>query len=141
MKTRKAEAVWQGKLQSGSGKVMLGSGTYAGMYSFDSRFEQGEGTNPEELIGAAHAGCFSMALAHELEESGFAPQRIHTKANVTIDKAGDGFHIPTIELITEAAIPEIDEQTFQQHAETAKANCPVSKALAGAEIKLQATLI
>jgi len=140
MATRKSEAVWEGKLQSGKGTVKLGSGAFEGGYSFASRFQQAEGTNPEELIAAAHAGCFSMALAHGLEEKGYMPERIHTTANVSIEKAEDGFSITSIELETEAKVPDIEEQTFMEQAEAAKTNCPVSKALAGAEIKLRAKL-
>jgi osmotically inducible protein OsmC len=140
MATRKSEAVWEGKLQSGKGTVKLGSGAFEGGYSFASRFQQAEGTNPEELIAAAHAGCFSMALAHGLEEKGYMPERIHTTANVSIEKAEDGFSITSIELETEAKVPDIEEQTFMEQAQAAKTNCPVSKALAGAEIKLRAKL-
>jgi osmotically inducible protein OsmC len=140
MATRKSEAVWKGKLQSGKGTVKLGSGAFEGDYSFSSRFQQGEGTNPEELIAAAHAGCFSMALAHGLEQEGYMPERIHTTANVSIEKAENGFSIGHIELETEAKVPDIEEQTFMEQAEAAKTNCPVSKVLAGTEIKLQARL-
>jgi len=140
MPTRKSEAVWEGKLQSGKGTVKLGSGTYQGSYSFDSRFQEGQGTNPEELIAAAHAGCFSMALAHGLEEAGYSPEQVKTAAHVQIEKAGDGFQITTIVLKTEAKVPDIEEKDFLEQAETAKTNCPVSKALAGAEIKMEAKL-
>jgi osmotically inducible protein OsmC len=140
MSIRKAEATWAGKLKEGSGTVKLGSGTYEGSYSFSSRFEQGQGTNPEELIAAAHAGCFSMALAHGLEEKGYGPKNIHTVASVHIGKSKNGFAITSIELETEAEVPEIDQKDFQEQAETAKTNCPVSQALAGTDISLKARL-
>ena len=141
MAIRKAEAVWRGKLVSGKGTVSLGSGAFEGDYSFVSRFEQGQGTNPEELIAAAHSGCFSMALAYSLEQAGYAPEQIRTTANVSIEKVGEGFEITRIELETEAEIPDIEEAEFKKQAEAAKVNCPVSKALAGVEIGLQAKLI
>src|SRR5207253_4283330 len=141
MPTRNAEAVWEGDLKGGKGSVKLGSGAFQGAYSFSSRFESGTGTNPEELIAAAHAGCFSMAFAHGLSQAGFPPRRVHTTAKVHLEKAGDGFAIPRIELETDAEVPGIDERAFQQQAETAKQNCPVSKLLAAAEITLKARLV
>jgi lipoyl-dependent peroxiredoxin len=138
---RTAEAVWQGKLPEGKGNMKLGSGAYEGQYSFASRFQEGRGTNPEELIGAAHAGCFSMALSHMLGQAGYNPERIHTAAKVHLDKVGDGFKITAIELETEAKVPGMDEKTFLEKAEAAKQGCPVSQALAGTEIKLRATLM
>ena len=141
MPKRTASAVWEGTLREGAGRVKLGSGAFEGPYSFVSRFEDGAGTNPEELIGAAHAGCFSMALAAGLTKAGHNPTRISTNASVSLEKVGEGFKITTIELTTEAVVPGIDEQTFLEHAETAKKNCPVSQALAGTEIKLNATLL
>jgi osmotically inducible protein OsmC len=141
MAVRSAEAEWKGNLREGQGTMKLGSGAYEGRYSFASRFESGTGTNPEELIGAAHAGCFSMALSAGLGRAGFTPTRIHTKAKVHLEKVGEGFGITRIELETEAQIPGIDAKTFQEHAEGAKKNCPVSKALTGAEITLQAKLV
>lgn len=140
MPVRKAEAVWNGNLREGRGEVSLGSGAFKGAYSFGSRFEQATGTNPEELIGAAHAGCFSMALAAGLGKAGFAPARVHTTAQVTLDKVGEGFKITRILLQTDADVPNIDERTFLEHAENAKRGCPVSQALAGTEIKLEAKL-
>jgi osmotically inducible protein OsmC len=140
MPVRNASAVWEGRLKDGKGKVKLNSG-YESSYSFASRFEKGEGTNPEELIAAAHAGCFSMALASGLGKNGFSPERIHTTANVTLAKVGEGFQITEIELNTEARVPNIDGKTFLEHAEDAKKNCPVSRALAGTAIKLNAKLI
>jgi osmotically inducible protein OsmC len=140
MPTRKAEALWEGNLKKGKGTMKFGSGAFEGKYSFASRFEEGPGTNPEELIGAAHAGCFSMALSLILEMAGFAPERIHTVARVHIDKVGEGFKITTIELETEGRVPGIDEKTFKEKAEAAKKGCPVSMALTGVEIRLKASL-
>jgi osmotically inducible protein OsmC len=141
MAKRTASAVWEGTLREGKGRVKLGSGAFEGNYSFSSRFEEGVGTNPEELIGAAHAGCFSMALAAGLTKAGHNPTRISTNASVSLEKVGEGFKITTIELATEGEVPGIDEATFLEHAETAKKNCPVSQALAGAAITLNATLL
>jgi osmotically inducible protein OsmC len=141
MPVRKAEAVWEGSLMKGKGKMKLGSGAFEGAYSFASRFEEGTGTNPEELIGAAHAGCFSMALSLFLERAGHVPERIHTNAKVHIDKAGEGFRITTIELQTEAKVPGMEEKKFQEQAEAAKKGCPVSQALAGVNITLNAKLV
>ncbi len=140
MPVRIASALWKGTLKDGKGKMKLGSGAFEGIYSFSSRFEEGKGTNPEELIGAAHAGCFSMALAHGLAQAGYSPKHIYTTAKVNLVKTEKGFEIADIELITEAKVPEIKENVFIQHAENAKKNCPVSKALVGTEIKLQAKL-
>jgi len=141
MAVRTANAVWEGNLQAGKGKMALGSGAFEGQYSFASRFEDGAGTNPEELIGAAHAGCFSMALAATLTNSGFDPKSVKTTAKVHLLKKDGGFAIPTIDLDTEASVPGIDAAKFQELAETAKKNCPVSKALAGVDIKLNAKLV
>jgi osmotically inducible protein OsmC len=141
MPLRSASAVWEGDLKSGKGNMRLGSGAYEGAYSFASRFENGTGTNPEELIGAAHAGCFSMALSAGLGQAGFSPRRIETRATVHLEKAPDGFKIGRIELHTEAEIPGIDAEAFRQQAENAKKNCPVSRALAGVNIQLDAKLV
>lgn len=141
MPARKANAEWKGNLREGNGTVELGSGAFKGSYSFPSRFEDGTGTNPEELIAAAHAGCFSMALSAGLGKAGYNPTRVATTATVHLEKVGEGFEITTIELQTEAEIPGIDEAAFQQQAEAAKAGCPVSKALAGPQIKLNARLL
>lgn len=141
MATRTANAVWEGGLKDGKGKMKLGSGAYEGAYSFASRFESGAGTNPEELIAAAHAGCFSMALSAGLGKSGFSPKRIQTSAKAYLEKVGEGFKITKIELQTEAEIPGIDQQKFMEHAEGAKKGCPVSQALAGTEIVLNAKLL
>jgi osmotically inducible protein OsmC len=141
MATRTAEAIWRGDLKTGQGTVTLGSGAFQGEYSFPSRFESGRGTNPEELIGAAHAGCFSMALAAGLTGAGHPPARVQTSARVHLERGGDGFAITRIDLTTEAEVPGLDEAAFQQHAQTAKQTCPVSKALAGTEITLAARLV
>ena len=141
MPTRTAEAEWKGDLIHGTGEISLGSGAFSGSYDWRSRSADGAGTNPEELIGAAHAGCFSMALAAQLAQAGTPATRIHTTAKVPLEKAGEGFAIPRIELTTEAEVPGIDAATFAEQAATAKANCPVSKALAGVEIHLNATLL
>lgn len=140
MPKRTAEAAWRGKLQDGEGKVRLGSGAFEGPYSFSSRFEKGSGTNPEELIGAAHAGCFSMALAHGLEQAGHRAEEIKTIAEVRIEKSGEGFAIPGILLRTDARVPGISEEDFAKQARNAKDSCPVSKALAGVSIELEAKL-
>jgi osmotically inducible protein OsmC len=141
MATSTAEAVWEGSLKEGKGTMKLGSGAFNGAYSFRTRFEGAPGTNPEELIGAAHAGCFSMALSAGLGKSGFTPTRIKTSAKVYLEKVGEGFKITRIQLTTEAAIPNIDDATFKQHAEGAKKGCPVSQALAGTQIELDAKLV
>jgi lipoyl-dependent peroxiredoxin len=140
MVMRQSSAQWHGDLSRGQGEMRLGSGAFSGPYSFHSRFENGAGTNPEELAAAAHAGCFSMALAHALSEAGHPPRQIHTRAEVHLETSGDGFSIPRIALHTEAEIPGIDEATFQEQARTAKENCPISKLFAGAEITLEARL-
>jgi lipoyl-dependent peroxiredoxin len=140
MPTRNAEAEWNGSIMEGNGTMKLGSGAFEGAYSFQSRMEEGTGTNPEELIGAAHAGCFSMAFSAALGKAGFTPKSISTKAAVKFDKLENGFSITRINLTTEAEVPEIDEAQFQELAKSAKENCPVSKALAGTEIELDAKL-
>jgi len=141
MPVRTAKAVWEGDLFKGKGTVALGSGSYRGAYSFGSRFESGTGTNPEELIGAAHAGCFSMALSGILAKAGFPPKRIQTDANVHINKVGEGFKITKIELHLEAEVPGIDKAKFLEHAEAAKKGCPVSQAITGTEVVLEAKLL
>lgn len=141
MPIRTSEAMWEGNLIMGKGKMKLGSGAFEGSYSFGSRFENAPGTNPEELIGAAHAGCFSMALSMILDQAGYKVEQIHTIARVHIDKVGEGFKITTIELETEGKVPGIDERTFREKAETAKKGCPVSMALTGVDIRLQARLV
>jgi lipoyl-dependent peroxiredoxin len=141
MATRIGSAVWEGTLKEGKGTVKLGSGAFEGPYSFSSRFENGAGTNPEELIGAAEAGCYSMALAANLGKAGHPPKRISTTANVKLEPSAGGFKITSIELDTEADVPGIDEGKFREQAELTKKTCPVSVALAGTEIKLNARLV
>lgn len=140
MPTRKAEAVWKGDLKKGKGTMKLGSGAWEGAYSFSSRFEEGTGTNPEELIGAALAGCFSMALSNELAQEGFTPDSVATKADVKLEMGEEGPAITTITLHVDAHVPGVEEDTFMKHAEGAKENCPVSKALAVPNIVLDVTL-
>lgn len=141
MPRRQADARWEGSLQDGKGTMRLGGGAFEGPYSFKSRFEEGAGTNPEELIAAAHAGCFSMALSAGLSRADHPPTYVQTTATVHLDKVETGFRITTIDLATTAAVPGIDEATFNEQAESAKANCPVSQALAGVEITLDARLV
>lgn len=137
MATRTSSAEWKGTLKEGKGTVKLGSGAFEGPYSFVSRFEEGPGTNPEELIGAAHAGCFSMFLSALLTKAGFTPTRISTTATVHL---GEGPTVTLIELKTQAEVPGLSEAALQEHAEAAKKGCPISKALAGPEIRMQAQL-
>ncbi|HUG54579.1 MAG TPA: OsmC family protein [Vicinamibacteria bacterium] len=141
MAIRSAKAQWDGTLKEGKGTMALGSGAFEGAYSFSSRFENGTGTNPEELIGAAHAGCFSMALAGALGRAGFTPRRVSTSAGVHIEPVEGGFGITAIDLKTEADVPGIDAAKFQEIAEGAKKGCPVSKALAATKIDLEAKLV
>lgn len=140
MAQRKANATWNGGLKDGNGTMRLGGGAYEGAYSFQSRFEEGEGTNPEELIAAAHAGCFSMALSGELGKAGHTPESVSTEARVSLVKSDEGFTINQIELVTEAEVPGLSDDEFQKLAEAAKKGCPVSRALTGPEIILQAKL-
>ena len=140
MPIRNAEAEWKGNLIEGQGHLKLGTGAFEGAYTFRSRMENGPGTNPEELIGAAHAACYSMALSAGLAKAGNTPKRVHTTAAVHFDKVGDGFAITSIDLKVDAEVPGIDAAKFQEFAEGAKKNCPVSKALAGTTIHLQASL-
>jgi lipoyl-dependent peroxiredoxin len=138
---RTADARWNGDIMKGTGTMRLGSGAYEGKYSFGSRFEQDPGTNPEELIGAAHAGCFSMALSGALGKAGHAPESIETHAVVHLEKQVDGFAITGIDLDTKVTAPGISKEEFLEIAEGAKQNCPVSKALAAVPIRLDAKLI
>jgi len=140
MTTSNARARWEGTLQHGKGTMTVGSGAFEGTYTFAGRFEGGAGTNPEELIGAAHAGCFSMALSMLLEKAGHPPREIQTRAEVKLEKVGDGFAITRILLQTEADVPGMDANAFKAEAEAAKNGCPVSKALAGTKIDLEASL-
>ena len=141
MPARIADEEWRGKLMEGTGRVLLGSGTFEGPYDFKSRFGDGGGTNPEELIAAAHAGCFSMALANILAGAGHTAESVRTTAKVHLGKVGESFAITKIELSTEGRVPGIDAAAFQTHAEAAKKGCPVSKALAAVEITLTAHLL
>ncbi len=138
---RKSQAKWNGNLTAGSGNVKLGSGAYEGQYSFSSRFENGTGTNPEELIAAAHAGCFSMAFANILDGAGYTPNSVASEAEVQLEQVDGNFVITQITLRSEADVPNIDDATFQKHANEAKVGCPVSKALAATKINLDAKLI
>jgi lipoyl-dependent peroxiredoxin len=141
MPVRSADATWNGGLRDGNGSMRMASGAYEGQYSFSSRFEEGTGTNPEELIAAAHAGCFSMALSGALERAGYPPERVSTTARVHLDRGDSGFRITRIHLETAAVVPGIDEATFQDEAEKAKKGCPVSQALGAVEeITLDARL-
>ncbi|MFP4368380.1 MAG: OsmC family protein [Candidatus Kapaibacterium sp.] len=140
MPVSKSQAVWEGNLPEGKGKMTVGNNAYTGNYSFKSRFEEGEGTNPEELIGAAHAGCYSMALSHLIAENGFTPIKVDTSANVKLEKKGDGFEITQIELHTKVKAEGLSEDKFMEFANGAKEGCSVSKALKAVDIKLNAKL-
>lgn len=140
MPTRTSKAVWEGTIEKGRGQLEMGSGSCSPSYSFASRFENGAGTNPEELLAAAHAGCFAMALSLALGRAGFQPERVEAEAAVTIERSGDGFTIRSSALTCEARVPGLDAVTFAKHAEAAKSGCPVSKALAGVDITLEARL-
>jgi len=141
MAVRLANAVWKGDLKDGKGTVSLGSGAFSGAYSFSSRFEEGVGTNPEELIGAAHAGCFSMALSADLSKAGYKVDEIQTDAKVKLEKLEGGFAITGVKLVTHAKVQDITMEEFAQFASGAKQNCPVSKALAAIDIQLEAHLL
>jgi|SRR5579859_494416 len=138
MPVRTASAEWKGNLKEGGGTMAAGSGAFNVPYTYSTRFEEAPGTNPEELVGAAHAGCFSMFLASLLSNAGHTPTRIHTTATVHL---GDGPTITQIELNTEVAAPNLTDAVLQEKAEAAKKNCPVSKALAGPQVKLTARLV
>jgi lipoyl-dependent peroxiredoxin len=140
MPTRTSSAQWSGNLARGNGTMSLGSGAFEGPYSFASRFEEGEGTNPEELIAAAHAGCFSMALANVLSQAGHEPDSVETTAEVHLDKDNGGFSITRSELVTEVKVDGLDDAEFQEHADEAKRACPVSRALGAIEVGLDAKL-
>lgn len=140
MATRTASAVWDGTLKQGKGSMKLGSGSFEGAYSFSSRFEEGKGSNPEELIGAAEAGCYSMALSANLEKAGHPAKRIATVATVKLEMVGGGPKITSIDLKTDADVPGVDNKKFQEIAEQTKKTCPVSVALSATQINLEATL-
>src|SRR5437588_9999248 len=141
MTIRTGSAVWEGTLKDGKGTMKLGSGAFEGPFSFLSRFENGKGTNPEELIGAAEAGCFSMALSFNLEKAGHPANKINTTAEVKLEPSGGGFKITSINLTTEADVPGIDQAAFNEQAELTKKTCPVSVALSGTQINLNAKLV
>ena len=141
MPKRTAEAEWRGNLKDGRGTMRFGGGAYEGEYTYASRFEEERGTNPEELIGAAHAGCFSMALAGELARNGHVPERIHTTGHVFLEMGAGGARIARVVLDCEAEVPDLDETAFQKYADTARKNCPVSRALAGVDIAVNARLL
>ena len=139
---QKAEAAWHGTFRDGEGKMKLGSGAFEGAFTYRTRMEEEPGTNPEELLGAAHAGCFSMSLARRLEADGYPPERVHTDARVRFGRSGEGYAISRIDLSTEVEAPGVDEELFLEKAEAAKRDCAVSKALAGVEeITLEAKLV
>lgn len=140
MLARSSKAEWTGSIRDGSGHMVVGKGAYDGAYSFVSRFEDGAGTNPEELIAAAHAGCFSMALSAELGRAGHEPENIQTTAKVSIERGDAGWEFKLIELQTVAKVPGIDEATLKEIGEKAKTGCPVSKALKAVEIRLDIKL-
>jgi lipoyl-dependent peroxiredoxin len=140
MPVRKASAMWNGSLKEGNGTVKTETGSFNGKYSFTSRFEEGQGTNPEELIAAAHSSCFSMALSADLSRAGYNPVRISTEDKVYVEKVDGGFSITKIEVFTEAEVPGINQVKFLEIAEGTKNNCPVSKALTGTKFILNAKL-
>lgn len=141
MQTRRATAQWEGSLKEGAGNMKLGSGAFEGAFSFSTRFEKEPGTNPEELIGAALAGCFSMALSAGLGNAGFTPEKIKTGAEVDFGVIDGQATISVIRLTTEAVIPGIENDQFLELAEETKSACPVSRALAGVKIELTASLL
>ncbi len=140
MPARSATAEWRGDLAAGNGTVSTESGAIDMSYSFPSRFENGEGTNPEELLAAAHAGCYSMALSAGLARDGFTPTSVRTEARAHLEKVEGGFAVTRIELECVAEVPEITDEAFQEGAQAAKAGCPISKALAAVDIQLEARL-
>ena len=141
MPVRTSQAVWKGTLKEGSGTLRTQSGAYEGPYNFVSRFESGPQTNPEELVAAAHAACYSMALSGGLERAGFKATRIATKASVHLEKVDSGFAITHIDLDVEADVPGVDEKKFAEISEATKSGCPISKLLTGAKINLSARLL
>jgi lipoyl-dependent peroxiredoxin len=141
MPTRSAQAEWNGNLARGNGKMAFGSGAFEGSYSFASRFEEGDGTNPEELIAAAHAGCFSMQLAALLSQAGHEPDSVETTARIHLDKDDGGFSITRSVLSTEVKAEGLDDGELQKQAEAAEKTCPVSRALGAIEIEMDAKLV
>jgi osmotically inducible protein OsmC len=140
MPTREGSAHWEGTLEDGRGTTRTGSGALDANLTFGSRFEESSGTNPEELIAAAHAGCFSMAFSKLLSDAGSPPDALHTRALVTLEKSGDGFAITRSHLHARGTVPGISQEEYERLAREAKDGCPVSKALAGVEITIQADL-
>lgn len=140
MSKKEVKVVWKGNLKEGQGRIEFANGAFNQEYTFSSRFEEGDGTSPEELLAAAHASCFSMALSAALSEAGFVPDRVETVASAELNPDGDDFKIGSVSLHTRAQVPNIEEALFLKIAEKAKNNCPVSKALANVEIKLTAEL-
>jgi osmotically inducible protein OsmC len=138
---RRAEARWSGDLKGGRGSIKLGSGAFEGSYSFGTRFENASGTNPEELLGAAHAGCFSMALALALSTAGHVPKSIATTAKVRLEQSGTGFAITGIDLITRGEVPGVSAGDFRRMAEETKTGCIVSRALSAVPMTLDAQLV
>ncbi len=142
MAVRFADAEWAGNLQEGKGKMRLGTGAFEGNYTYKSRFEEGPGTNPEELVAAASAGCFTMAFSAELSKAGFTPTSLKTRADLTMERVNNAMTITKIQLTTEAVVPGIDEKRFQEIGEGAKKNCPVSRALnPSIQVSLTAKLV
>lgn len=141
MAARTAQATWQGTLNEGSGTLKLGSGVFEGPFTFKTRFENEPGTNPEELIGAAEAGCFTMALSGRLGRGGFTVNQIRTSAEVFLEKVGENMTITRIELTTEGDVDGIDQAAFAEHAAATKEACIVSRALTGVQISVNATLV
>lgn len=137
-KVREAQAQWHGNVDDGSGAIHISNGAFTGSYSKDTRFGDASGTNPEELVAAAQAGCYSMALAARMASEGYTPSTIDTTARVYLNMEGDVPHISTIDIITTAEVDDIRDEQFQQLAEAAKENCPISNLCAGAEIRLEA---
>jgi len=140
MPKRTAEAEWKGDLPKGEGKMAFGSGAFEGAYSFSSRFEEGEGTNPEELIAAAHAGCFSMFLANVLSQADHEPTSVRSTVQISLDKDDGGFSITRSDISTEVSVEGVDDEQLQKHAQEAKEGCPVSRALGAIEIGMEARL-
>jgi len=141
MPTRTATARWEGTLKEGTGRLDLGSGAFSGAYSFNSRFEEGTGTNPEEMIAAAEAGCYTMALNNALHQAGFAPTSVETSAKVQMGRVDEQLSITRIDLVTRGDVPGIDADEFAKHAEAARAGCIISRALSAVEITLDASLV
>ncbi|MFP4417180.1 MAG: OsmC family peroxiredoxin [Chitinispirillaceae bacterium] len=141
MPTRSSKAIWEGTLKEGKGKLIIGNNTWQGSYSAASRFENASGTNPEELLGAAHAGCFSQAFSMILSQAGYKAEKIETTARVSIEKQADGFAITRIDLQTEGIVPGVSEEDFDKYASAAKEGCPVSQLFKGAQITVESKLL